>query len=331
MNDRCFLCGTDLSGGNRTDEHVFPQWLIKRCALHNQHITLLNGTTLPYRKLTIPCCSACNNEHLSRIEIQVRQAFDSGHEAVAALDPDVLFLWMGKVYYGLMFRELSLLADRRDASLGAIMPTEFLAGFSTHHMLLQAARGAVRWETNRHPASTFVFRAQEPSDPRNRFDYVDIVNFPFFAVRIADTAVVSVLQDWGALSKAVTVPNIEAAKQLILHPQQFREVSALAAYMSILFNRVPKHLMMAREDHVELFTLPIAGLSAKPVYDPFVVGDYAQVLSTITGQPLEELYDGEHVVTLLRGPDGNPYTVPWSADEHFFVHVGSAPESAPEG
>ncbi|MFJ4624669.1 hypothetical protein [Streptomyces sp. NPDC088812] len=318
--DRCFLCGADLARG-RTDEHVFPQWLLRRFDLWNEKITLLNGTLMPYAQMRIPCCSSCNNEHLSRIEQTVGDAFAEGPEAVSALDATTLFLWMGKIYYGVMFREISLLADRRDPQAGAIMTPEFLAGFRTHHLLMQAARGVVRWRHDQHPASVFVFQAQEPTHPRARFDYVDIINFPFFAVRVGTTAVVAVLQDWGALAEAVTVPGLEAARQLDLHPQQFRETAALAAYMTTLFNRVPKHVMHAAGDHVGMFTLPIAGLSAKPVFDAFDVGDYAHVLSHVTGQPIEELYDGRNIVTLLRDGADQPWAVPWSADEHCFPDI----------
>ncbi|MBT2445353.1 hypothetical protein J7E93_35800 [Streptomyces sp. ISL-36] len=318
--DRCFLCGAGLLGG-RTDEHVFPQWLLRRCDLWNEKITLLNGTLMPYAQMRIPCCSTCNNEHLSRIEQAVGDAFTEGPEAVAALDATTLFLWMGKIYYGLMFRELSLLADRRDPETGTIISPEFLTTFRMHHMLLQAARGAVRWQSDQHPASVFVFKAQEPTDPRARFDYVDIINFPFFAIRVGGTAVVAVLQDWGALAQAVTVPGLEAAGQIALHPQQFRETAALAAYMTTLFNRVPKHLLLASEDHVNVVTLPLAGMSAKFVFDPFDVGHYAQVLSHVTGQPVEELYDGRNIVTLLRDGDGKPWTVPWGADERRYPDI----------
>ncbi|WP_308295148.1 hypothetical protein [Streptomyces sp. Tu10] len=318
--DRCFLCGADLAGG-RTDEHVFPQWLLRRCDLQNEKITLLNGTLMPYKQMKIPCCSTCNNEHLSRIERAVGDAFTKGPEAVAALDTTTLFLWMGKIYYGLMFRELSLLADRRDPQGGSIVSPEFLTAFRMHHLLLQAARGTVRWRKDQHPASVFVFQAQEPTDPRARFDYVDITNFPFLAIRVGTTAVVAVLQDWGALAQAVTVPALEAARQLVLHPQQFREVAALAAYMTTLFNRVPKHLLHAGENHVDVMTLPLQGMSAKFVFNPFDMDDYAQVLSYVTGQPLEELYDGHNVVTLLRDRDDQPWAVPWPADERQYPDI----------
>ncbi|MEU6482347.1 hypothetical protein ABZ858_36905 [Streptomyces sp. NPDC047017] len=318
--DRCFLCGAGLAR-RRTDEHVFPQWLLRRCDLWNEKITLLNGTLMPYKQMKIPCCSTCNNEHLSRIEQAVGDAFAEGPEAVAALDATTLFLWMGKIYYGLMFRELSLLADRRAPQGGSIVSPEFLTTFRMHHLLLQAARGAVRWQKDQHPASVFVFQAQEPTDPRHRFDYVDIINFPFFAIRVGATAVVAVLQDWGALAQAVTLPAFEAARQLVLHPQQFREVAALAAYMTTLFNRVPKHLLHAGENHVDVMTLPLQGMSTKFVFDPFDVGDYAQVLSHVTGQPSEELYDGRNIVTLLRDGDNQPWAVPWPADEHHYPDI----------
>lgn len=106
-------------------------------------------------------------------------AFAEGPDVVAALDATTLFLRMGKIYYGLMFRELPLLADRRDPQAGTIMTPDFLAVFKTHRLLMQAARGVVRWQPEQHPASIFVLRTQEPTHPRNRFDYVDIINFPF--------------------------------------------------------------------------------------------------------------------------------------------------------
>ncbi|MFJ8085439.1 hypothetical protein ACIQ6Y_33285 [Streptomyces sp. NPDC096205] len=205
--DRCFLCGADLADG-RTDEHVFPQWLLRRCDLWNEKITLLNGTLMPYKQMRIPCCSTCNNEHLSRIEQAVGDAFAEGPEAVAALDTTTLFLWMGKVYYGLMFRELSLLADRRDPQGGSIVSPKFLATFRMHHLLMQAARGAVRWHNDQHPASVFVFEAQQPTDPRDRFDYVD-VSCPFRACPPSSSSTPST---WAATHRSCPTSRVSRSR-----------------------------------------------------------------------------------------------------------------------
>src|SRR5687768_8784160 len=64
----CFLCAKKLTSRNRSDEHVFPKWMQTRFDLTNQEIILLNGTVIPYRQLTIPCCRRCNNTYLARIE-----------------------------------------------------------------------------------------------------------------------------------------------------------------------------------------------------------------------------------------------------------------------
>src|SRR5580704_9225452 len=83
----CFLCGCRLGKRNATEEHIFPKWLQARFNLWNEQLTLLNGTTMPYRALRVPCCSTCNNEHLSQIEDKVRSAVERGPRSVNRLDP----------------------------------------------------------------------------------------------------------------------------------------------------------------------------------------------------------------------------------------------------
>ncbi len=65
-HDHCFLCGLALSENTRTVEHVFPQWLLADFDLHNQKINLLNGSSIRYRSLVIPCCKDCNTFWLAR-------------------------------------------------------------------------------------------------------------------------------------------------------------------------------------------------------------------------------------------------------------------------
>ena len=52
----CFLCRCELTRQNRTDEHVIPKWVQRRFDLWNETLEMLNGTTIPYRQLIIPCC-----------------------------------------------------------------------------------------------------------------------------------------------------------------------------------------------------------------------------------------------------------------------------------
>jgi len=101
----CFLCSAGLPADRNTDEHVIPKWVQERYKLWNQKLTLLNNTTIPYRQLTIPCCKTCNNVHLGKIELEMQKACVAGAEAVRALPIETLFIWAGKILYGLLYRE----------------------------------------------------------------------------------------------------------------------------------------------------------------------------------------------------------------------------------
>jgi hypothetical protein len=59
--DTCFLCRCELTQLNRTDEHVIPRWVQGCFDLWNDILELVNGMTIPYRQLTIPCCFTCNS------------------------------------------------------------------------------------------------------------------------------------------------------------------------------------------------------------------------------------------------------------------------------
>jgi hypothetical protein len=45
---RCFLCGKALFAGDSTQEHIIPRWAQKRYELWDQHLVLLNQTSIPY-------------------------------------------------------------------------------------------------------------------------------------------------------------------------------------------------------------------------------------------------------------------------------------------
>lgn len=99
--DSCFLCGKTYNGA-KTVEHVFPKWLQNSFELWDQKIRLLNGTLLPYRRLTIPCCKLCNVEHLSKLENEVKNSLLSGYASANRLSSNTWYLWGAKLFYGVL-------------------------------------------------------------------------------------------------------------------------------------------------------------------------------------------------------------------------------------
>ena len=80
---KCFICGApQKKKGNKNegakifnDEHIIPNWVIKRCNLSRKKITLPNETKLLYTKYTIPCCEECNSKLGRVIEKPVSRLF----------------------------------------------------------------------------------------------------------------------------------------------------------------------------------------------------------------------------------------------------------------
>ncbi|MFD5105520.1 hypothetical protein [Streptomyces cinereoruber] len=254
--------------------------------------------------------------HLSKIEVKVSRAFASGRSAVEELDRKTLFLWIGKIYYGLMFRELFLRSSQRDPESPSIMDADYLALFSSHHLLLQAARGVVDWREGESPASFLFFDCQESSNnARLNFDYLDIVNLPFLAIRVGSVGVVACLQDWGRLSGHHTDPVLEMARSMVLHPQQFREVAARAAYAIKRGGDIPGYIPIYGPEVVWVMNPEFLAEPEENVVAPADEELYAGLLGMALLQSPEELHCDGVTLSLLHDKKGRPLRLPWSVDE----------------
>jgi hypothetical protein len=307
-HDHCFLCGVELDEATHSDEHVFPKWLLGEFDLYNERLNLLNGTHIPYRQLTIPCCVECNGFWLSQIEMRVRDAVLGGPEAVEALDRLTLCLWLTKIYYGLLFKELALPYDRSEPDGEAIISPELFSHLRDLHRVLQAARQRVRF--NDAPASVFVFRAQVPDEPRARFDYRDAFIVPFLSLRLGSVVILASLLDWGAMEQVLDHPKFDAARMIELHPFQFAELSAYGIYTAFKFNRVPKYLIAGGPEYDEIIVMPLGGLSTKPVFDPFDAEEFAPLLAQTIDADLDQVYvEGVGLWTCITDEEGEPKTI----------------------
>jgi hypothetical protein len=299
----CFLCGRRLGSRNRADEHVIPVWLQDRFKLWNEQLNLLNRTSIPYRQLTIPCCRDCNNEHLSQIEAKVSQAVLSGPSAVRALDEKTLFLWLAKIFYGLLAKEVFLKADRSKARSRRIVPRFLLKRYDLHHSFLQAARFPMKFHRG-VPASILVVPLQVPAEPDLQFDFRDSYQLMTISIRLGSVGIIAALQDgrairnWGLewFDKYTAAP---------LHPLQFIELTARFFYMSSRQNYTPSFILGGSPEKVDVIQMPRSTL--RPPFDTWEPPEYANTLSEFTGLPLSTIFTPPDLVhTWLQHPDGAP-------------------------
>ena len=227
---QCFACGGEPTSGH--GEHIIPRWMQRRFDLFNDTLTLINGTRIPYRQLTIPCCESCNNGFLRDIENKVIEFLENPdfRDTGARI---VLGRWLCKVFVGLLVKETTLFLDRRDPSKGTILSPDFLEEFQHAQFILQSARKRTVFHSlhGAHPFSLYMYRI-EPDDEFGDFDLSTNLFGQSIAVRLGPVGVVFV-NDGGLQHHAGRKGplNLDGRR---LHPVQFSEVAARVHYKATL-------------------------------------------------------------------------------------------------
>lgn len=228
-------------------------------------------------------------------------AVPRGAGAVRQLGPNTLFLWLGKIFYGILYRELSLLLDRTQIDGLTIATPEMLRQYETHLFFLQQAREKVKL-VDFTPGSIYTFSCQAPKDLRLQWDFCDNIETMFIAMRMGTVGIIGVLGDGGA--QMGYAEAYEAIRDLPLHPLQFREVCAHFSYRSSIATRTPKYITIEKSPH-EVRQMPLGGMSAKPYFCDWDEAVYAKYLAFYTGYPYEMLYPTEgQTMTWLHDDSG---------------------------
>jgi hypothetical protein len=260
-DSQCFLCGQALEQANSI-EHIFPKWLLSHFNLWDQMVSLPNQTQIPYRYLTIPCCTTCNNEHLARLEHAVGSAFRMGPGHVAAIDKTILYQWTGKIFYGLLYRELSLALDRSRPELGTITSPELIGDYRTLHNFLQSIRTPVQFE-DFFPGSVFALEIETIPGVGN-FDYSDNFVGMTFCMRIGNVGLITCLKDDELIHNSLS-DLYQALDGVRLHPIQFDELCAIVFYKAYSMNRSGSYAFIAQpRQKSSVYRVP--GFSLVPVF-----------------------------------------------------------------
>ncbi len=235
-HDTCFLCGDQST--LITQEHVFPKWLQKRHNLWDQRLTLLNGTTVPYRDLKIPCCAECNNQSLSKLENVIRSAVLKGYTEALATDGRLWFLWAGKIFYGILRTELHLLEDRSAPAGGTIVPERLLKTLSTLHLFLQGIRQ--RHDFAGDPPYSVLICNVHDLGKTNGYFMRDSLAYLTLSIRMGEVGVIVVFEDHGLTTDSYGryVSEVGGRK---LHPLQFDELYAKVRYQASLVENRPHY------------------------------------------------------------------------------------------
>lgn len=212
---------------------MFPKWLQHRYNLWNQRLILLNGTSIQYRNLRIPCCAICNNEPLSRLEAKISAAVMSGYKACVEIDPLLWYLWAGKLFYGVLRKELTLPMSRATPSNGGIVSEAAFRFFSNLHMFLQGIRGKHSF-LREPPYSVLICNVHDLGEQAN-YSFFDNSPYMTLAIRMGEVGVIVAFEDLALTTETYGryVAEVNGRK---MHPLQFDELYARITYQISLMD-----------------------------------------------------------------------------------------------
>src|SRR6266478_3685274 len=222
--NRCFYCGNLLRNKN-SREHVFPKWLQEEFNLWDQTIHLLNGTTIQYSKLTIPCCHSCNTVHLSKLENRVKRYLFNEPIRVARQHSGDILIWAMKILLGIIYAERLLPWQRSKPSGRRIFPSHMRDSLAMTHFFVQGLDLKIEFEAEgrpRIPGSVFIFNLKQYPDASTHFHFRDDLDTLSVFMRLGNRGIIATA-DGGAIDFEIG-PLVKRDGASKLHPIQFDEI-----------------------------------------------------------------------------------------------------------
>lgn len=230
-DESCFLCGKECD--SKTAEHIFPKWLQHKYDLWDKKLTISNGTLIPYRHLTVPCCSNCNNVHLSQMEEKFRILLDKSFENLDIEDEKIIFQWTAKILYATRYKELSLQVDRTNPNLGKILTPNELEGYSALHLFLQSIRYKTIFNAPK-PWSIFTFKCKD-----DKFFYHNNIPALCLSMKFGKTSLTIIYEDNNVISDFMS--PIKDLQNHELNFPQYLETNAFLFYSAMIKENVPHY------------------------------------------------------------------------------------------
>ncbi|MFA5620336.1 MAG: hypothetical protein WDA08_08535 [Weeksellaceae bacterium] len=273
-DDTCFLSGEDLSHSNQKIT-VFPEWLLDRFDYRQRKFEMMdqvNSTT--YGELKIPC-SPRVQQAFDALDEEVKSAFDKGYDGMIALDEQRLFLWMGRMVYGVLYNEILLekkTAEKQEKEFG--LSETLTKRYAIFHLMLQSLISPVNFSEGLKPWSISIVRLKYSQEVFNHRD--DAVNL-IFSLGINGFGMIGCLQDNGILKKEYQ-EILNKTKGKTLHPIQFEEICAKFLYSNYLLNYTRNYSISGDGKSIAIEALPIVPENGKPIFKPWKNKMFSQVL-----------------------------------------------------
>ncbi len=267
----CFLTG-DLT----TDKmSVYPEWLLNHFKFGDDRIEMMDKSkTYRYKDLQLPC-SPRVKKAFEELEEDIQRAYHVGYEGISALGEEKLFLWTGRMVYGMLYYEMQYETQRlRRLGENFDLSSMLRERFGNFHLMLQSIVEPIRF-VGKKPWSIVTFPLKYSADI---FSYRDDTVNLLFQFGVNGFGIIACLQDNGIIAEKHR-DILEKMQGHVLHPIQFEELFASFHYSDYILQYKPEYSIEQTENGVTIEALSIEATANRPVFGFWDDETYAQLLT----------------------------------------------------
>lgn len=199
LGNCCFICGVSPEKAEFNDEHILPEWLLRRYNLFSKTIGLPNGKTVRYGGYTLPCCASCNSLMGRKVETPISKLTAEGRDAVRqALRAYRLpfFVWLGLIYLKTHLKDRSF-RYHLDERKGGQKIADAYHWLNLHHIHSVVRCFFADAGISSEVVGSFLFLRIASYPGEGAFDFGDLYQAQTIVLRMDDMAFVTAFGDAG--------------------------------------------------------------------------------------------------------------------------------------
>jgi len=240
--DCCFICGAKPDIKEFNDEHIIPDWILRKHNLHNEYITLPNGTKFKYSQYKVPCCKECNSELGKTYEEPISELLSKTYtEIVKEINKNpkivhLLFKWLSLIFLKTHLKDKTLLTER-DTRIDAGVLSDDYYWEDIHHIHCISRSHYTKAKIDSNVYGTIFILPVMAIDRFEGFDFIDSQAGKAIMLQLGEFSIISVLND----SCAGYAFFMEQIKKISgpLSPFQLREIVAHLNFINLSLKERP--------------------------------------------------------------------------------------------
>lgn len=229
----CFLCGASPNTKPFNDEHIIPDWLLRKHGLHNYEITLPNQNRMGYARYKVPCCAECNSMMGRTLERPISEVlslpYNEGIKALQEGADHALVVWLHLIFMKTHLKDTTLRLHLNEREPDD--PISSLFNVKELHHAHSIVRSFFTGTILGHGAWPSLHIFPCTAEFADRFDYLDLTHYLTMALQSGEYIFIMSLDDAG-MASAAAEPMLSGIDDAI-NPLQMREITARLGFANL--------------------------------------------------------------------------------------------------